>query len=111
VNQGGGVERVDEIFGYHFHGGELSEFVVDEREQVSGGLAVAGRSSIEEAGHIGHTAKCNWGVRPGNLKGVVRPSALPLDGYRPGEARRRDSRDRRGHFDADCKLPKRSKVE
>jgi hypothetical protein len=41
--------------------------------------------SIEEEGHIGHAAECNRGVTRGNLKGVVRPSASPPDGYvRPG---------------------------
>src|SRR5579872_2493901 len=39
----------------HPHGGELSQLVVDEREQVSGGVAVTAVRSFEKAEHIGHT--------------------------------------------------------
>ena len=38
-------------------GGELAQLVVDEREQLGGGLRVAGRGGVEEAGDVGHAAE------------------------------------------------------
>ena len=63
VNQGGGLEGVVGGLGGHARGGELPQLVVDEREQVGGGLAVTGRGGVEEASHIGHSAECNRYVR------------------------------------------------
>jgi hypothetical protein len=56
VDEGGGVEGLAGGFGGHACGGELPQLVVDERQEV-GGLSVAGRGSIKEAGHIGHGAR------------------------------------------------------
>ena len=41
-------------FGGHAGGREVPQLVVDEREQLGGGVAVAGLSGFEEASHIGH---------------------------------------------------------
>ena len=41
-------------FGRHARGGELPQLVVDEREQLGGGLAVAGLGGLEKSGQIGH---------------------------------------------------------
>ena len=41
----------------HPCGGEFPQLVVDEREQIGGGPAVAGRSSIEQTGDIGHDGR------------------------------------------------------
>jgi hypothetical protein len=41
-------------FGRHARGGKGPQLVVDERQEVGGGLAVAGHGSIEEAGYLGH---------------------------------------------------------
>ena len=54
VNQGGGVEGLPRGFGRDACGGEPPQFVVDEREKVGGGLAVAAVRGFEQAGHIGH---------------------------------------------------------
>src|SRR5207237_2040789 len=35
-------------------GSELPQLVVHQREQLGGGVAVAGLRGVEEAGHIGH---------------------------------------------------------
>ena len=51
------------VFGGHPRGGELSQLVVDEREQVRGGLAIAGRGGIEEVRDFGHADEFNRGVR------------------------------------------------
>jgi hypothetical protein len=48
-------------------GGELAQLLVHQREEV-GGVAVSGRSGIEEAGHIGHSAECNGSGWTGNVK-------------------------------------------
>src|SRR5262249_11668411 len=55
--EGGGVEGVSRGFGGHARGGELPQFVVDEREQLGGGLAVTGRGGFQEAGHVGHEGR------------------------------------------------------
>ena len=55
VNQRGGVEGVAGGFGGHARGGELPELIVDERQQLSGGLAVAGRGGFEELGDLDHS--------------------------------------------------------
>ncbi len=54
VNEGGGVEGVAGGFGGHGRGGELPELIVDERQQLSGGAAVAGLGGFEELGDLGH---------------------------------------------------------
>ena len=54
VDQGGGVERVAGRLGGHARGGELAQLVVDERQQLGGGLAVARLGGVEEASHVGH---------------------------------------------------------
>ncbi len=46
VNEGGGVERfTGSLFG-HACGREFPQLVMDEREQLRGGLGVAGRSRV-----------------------------------------------------------------
>jgi hypothetical protein len=37
-------------------GGELAQLVIYERQQVAGGLAVAGRGGVEKLSHRGHAA-------------------------------------------------------
>ena len=54
VNQRGGVEGVAGGFGGHARGGELPELIVDERQQLSSGAAVAGLGGFEELGDLGH---------------------------------------------------------
>jgi hypothetical protein len=49
VNEGGGVQGVARFLLGHPCLGKLPQFVVDEREQISGCQAVAGRSGIQEA--------------------------------------------------------------
>ncbi len=54
VNEGGGVEGVAGSFGRHARGGELPQLIVDERQQLGRGLAVAGLGGIQELRDLGH---------------------------------------------------------
>jgi len=54
VDEGGGVEGVAGGFGSHAYGGEFPQFVIEEREQICGGLAVTLLNGFEQAGHVGH---------------------------------------------------------
>jgi hypothetical protein len=42
----------------YLRGRERAALVVHEREQVGGGVAVAGRGGFEEASHAGHSDEC-----------------------------------------------------
>jgi len=57
VDQCGGVEGVAGRLLGHPCGRELPQLVVDEREQVRGGLAVTSRGGIEQASHLGHASR------------------------------------------------------
>jgi hypothetical protein len=57
VDEGRGLKRLAGGFGRHPCGGELPQLVVHEQQQVGRGPAVAGRGSIEEAGHLGHNRR------------------------------------------------------
>ena len=81
VNKRGSVERVARGFRGHPRGGECPQLVVDEREQLGGGVAVTDLSGFEEASHIGHCAECNRGVTAGNSKATVYPSVESPDWY------------------------------
>ncbi len=48
VNERGGIEGVARGFGCHARSGELSQLIVDKRQQLGGGLAVAGLGGIRE---------------------------------------------------------------
>ncbi len=52
VHESGGVEGVPRGFSGHFRGAELPQFVIDEREQIRGGLAVSLVSGFDQTGHI-----------------------------------------------------------
>ena len=80
MNQGGGLEGVVGRLAGHARGGELPQLVVDEREQVGGGLAVAGRGGVQEAGHVGHSAECNRCGRRGRRKTSRGTAICPLTG-------------------------------
>lgn len=54
MDEGRGLNRLIRGFVRHPCGRELSQLVVDERKQFGGRLAVAGRSSVEKSGRIGH---------------------------------------------------------
>ena len=56
VNQGGRVEGVAGGFGRHARGGELPQLVIDERQQLGGGPAVASLGGTQELRELGH-----WG--------------------------------------------------
>ena len=61
-------------------GGQLAQLVVDEREQVGGGPAVAGRGGVEEAGDVGHVARV-YRIRVARARGIS-PSKRPLTNRR-----------------------------
>jgi hypothetical protein len=54
VNQGGGVEGVAGGFRGQARGGELTQLVYDERQQVGGGPAVAAGGGFDQSGNFGH---------------------------------------------------------
>ena len=56
VDEGGRLQGVAGGLGGHPRGGELPQLVVDEREQLGGGLAVTGRRGVQESRHVGHSA-------------------------------------------------------
>ncbi len=58
----------------------LPKLVVHEREQVGGGLAVAGRGGVQEVGHVGHAAECNRNGRRGRRKTSRGTAIRPLTG-------------------------------
>ena len=57
VDQGGGLERLPRLLVGQPGGGEPAQLVVDEREQVGGGLRVAGLDRGQDLGDVGHVAK------------------------------------------------------
>ena len=62
-------ERLAGLLGGHARGGELPQLVVDEREQLGGGLPSARRGrGIEEAGHFGHAGERNRPMTLGHAK-------------------------------------------
>ena len=54
MDQGGGVEGVPWCLGGHLRGGKVPQFVIDERKQFRGGLAVSLLGGFNETGYIRH---------------------------------------------------------
>ena len=52
--QGGGVEGLPGSLRGHLRGGKLAQFVIDEGEQLVGGLAVALPGGFDEMGQVRH---------------------------------------------------------
>ena len=68
VDQGGGLERLAGLLLGQPLGGELAQLVVDQRQELLGGLGVALLDGREDAGHVGHATEGN--CRQGGLQGV-----------------------------------------
>ena len=78
MNQGGRLEGLVGGLVGHPRGGELAQLVVDEREQVGGGLAVTGRRGVQESRHVGHSANVTSTAGSGKRKGPrIIPATLP----------------------------------
>jgi hypothetical protein len=58
-DRGGGVERVAGRLNGYSRGGELAQFVVEEWEQVGGGLAIAASVGFEQSGDVGRGLEYN----------------------------------------------------
>jgi hypothetical protein len=58
VNEGSGIEGISRSFGCHARDRELPQLVVNEREQVGCGSAVASREGVKKAGRVGHVFEC-----------------------------------------------------
>jgi hypothetical protein len=54
VDQGRRLQCLVGGFGRHARRGEFAQLVVDERQQVGGGLAVARRGGVKQKSHVGH---------------------------------------------------------
>jgi hypothetical protein len=67
VDEGRGLERLPGTLRGDARGGELAQFLVDEREQVGGSVAIAGRGGIENAGHVGHNDRAYQLMRASRL--------------------------------------------
>ena len=84
MDQGGGLEGVLGGLAGHARGGELAQLVVDEREQVGGGLAVTGRRGVQESRHVGHSASVtDVGGASEGKPAAEPPSVLSPDAYVP----------------------------
>jgi hypothetical protein len=62
VDECGGVQGVVWSFGGHAGRGEFPQFVVDQREQLRGGLTVATVRCFQESRHVGHFGGSGRGV-------------------------------------------------
>src|SRR5262249_29689587 len=71
VNQRGGLEGLAGLLLGHPRRRELPRLVVDELQQLRGGLAVTGLCGLEQAGHVGHSAECNGYGRQVNGKSAT----------------------------------------
>jgi hypothetical protein len=78
VNQGGGVEGMAGSFGRHARGSKRPQFLINERQQVGGGSAVACRCGIKDARHVGHGGEFNRRYGSGNRKAVRTVDRLPM---------------------------------
>src|SRR5262249_13534561 len=65
VNQGGGVEAVAGRLGGQARSGELAQLVVDERQEIRRGLAIAPGGGFEQSGDGGHGPQDTRRGRPG----------------------------------------------
>src|SRR5262249_44455754 len=75
VDQGGGVERLPERFLGELVGGQLTQIVVDQRQQLLSGLAVVLLDGLEDRGDLVYGPDCN----PVNAR-EQRPSAGRVGG-------------------------------
>ena len=57
VNQGRRLKRLPRRLVGHPNGGQLSQFLIDQREQFLGSLRVARLSAIKDVGHVAHATK------------------------------------------------------
>jgi len=57
VYEGSRLERLPGLLVGQTRGGELAQFVVDEWQQLGGGLRISGRGVVEELGDVGHAAQ------------------------------------------------------
>src|SRR5215472_13885822 len=81
--QASGVKGVTRGFDGHFRSSQLSQFVVDERQQVGGGLTVATGSGFDHSGNVGHSASVT--VTAGRGMGNLSRRTLPKNPLRaPG---------------------------
>jgi len=55
MHQGRGLERLSGFFLGHFIRGELAQFLVDQRQQLTGRLPVASINRVEQLGDLGHS--------------------------------------------------------
>ena len=77
VNQRRRLERLSRCLRGHARGGEIPQLVVHEREQLGGGLAVAGRSGVEESRYVRHSTEYNCRGMAHNSKAVGRNRSSP----------------------------------
>jgi hypothetical protein len=59
MDKGCPIQRVSRRLDRHPRRRQLSEFVVDDGEEFGRGLLVTRSRGVEEAGDVGHAAKCN----------------------------------------------------
>ena len=71
MNQGGGLEGLSGGFVRQSCGGEITQLVVDQREQIGSGLAVARCGGINQVCHVGHAVKYRRRAHSNHLKTEV----------------------------------------
>src|SRR5262245_54630660 len=81
VDQGGRLEGVARALAGQAVGGQPPQFVVDEREEVGGGLAVPGRGGIEQLGQVRHAVVIPRPAAPGDRRSGLPggPKCCPRD--------------------------------
>jgi hypothetical protein len=72
VDQGGRLERLPRRLMGQLVGGELAQLVVDQRQELLGGVRVAVRDGIEDLGRVTH-----WHPRKARRSGAVSPLRRP----------------------------------
>jgi hypothetical protein len=54
MNQGGGLQSVVSTLAIHFGRGEIAQFLINKRQQLVGGFAVAILNILQNTGHLAH---------------------------------------------------------
>ena len=68
VHQRGRLKRMSRLFPRHLLRGQLAQFLIDQRQQFVGGIAVALLRAVENARDIAHCSRLNDGLRLSKAK-------------------------------------------
>jgi hypothetical protein len=80
MHQRGGIEGVAWGLAGHFRGGQLPQLVIDERQQIGGGLAVTLLGGFNQTGQIRHSCQVYTPLNGPSLHNDGLPNTLCPDG-------------------------------